>query len=127
MSRTNKKVFDLLSLAASSTVASTPEISIGPEGYVALQVFIDNGAGAAPSDTPVGVFELHCSGDGTRYTPRTNAAIVAELALVAPNGNNVVDAWAVIPGVPGTTVKLRYVRTSGGGTDARATVHASTW
>jgi hypothetical protein len=79
------------------------------------------------------VWELWCSADGVTFTQYTNAAIVTELAKIAPNGNNLVEAWAVFepgntPGsVPGTSFKLRYNRTSGGGTDARATVHIATW
>jgi hypothetical protein len=125
-SRKNKaRYFDNVALAASTVLADTSEIAIGAEGYVAIQVLIDNGAGGAPTDTPVGVWELHASGDGKRFTPVAYANLTTELARIAPNGNNLVDAWAIITGLPGCAIKLRYLRTSGGGTNARATVHVS--
>lgn len=128
MNRSNhSKYFDKLALGADSNLATTREITVGPLGYVALQVLIDNGAGGAPTDAPQGAFELLCSGDGERYTKIDYTELTDELARVAPNGNAVVDAWAIIEDVPGSVAKLRYKRTSGGGTDARATINLSSW
>ena len=115
------------SLAADGVVASLGFVRLRYEGNIDIQCVIDNGSGGAPSDSPVGVWELWCSGDGTTFSPYTTSAIVTELAKIAPNGNNVVSAYAVIPGVPGLYVKLRYNQTSGGGTNAKATVNITAW
>jgi hypothetical protein len=114
-----------LSLAADTTLAATRSV-VMQDGHLSIHVSIDNGAGIAPTDTPVGVWELYTSGDGINFYRLTNAAIVAELALIAPNGNNLVNAWAVFSNVPGTAAKLLYNQTSGGGTSAVATIDITT-
>lgn len=114
-------------LSADHVVADLESIEIRYSGFLSIQCYIDNGSGAAPTDSPVGVWELYVSSDGTLFTRWVTSAVTNELALIAPNGNNVVDALAVFQNVPGRYVKLRYNRTSGGGTDAKATVHLSAW
>ena len=88
-------------------------------GELNVQCLIDNGAGLAPTDTPVGVWQLWTDYGGGVFTRQTSTAIDAELAKIAPNGNNLVNAAATFPPVPGTNAVLVYVRTSGGAT-ARA-------
>ena len=110
-------------LAADGTVADIASFPIRQGGEVSIYCAIDNGAGIAPTDTPVGVWELWVSANGTDFYQITSAAIVAELALIAPNGNNLVSAWAVFANVPGYLAKIRYNATSGGATSARATLH----
>lgn len=126
MGRINRRYMTSVSLGASTDITTMPEITVGRDGYVALQVLIDNGAGAAPSDAPAGTWEIWASA-GSRFTQVTGTTITTELAKVAPNANNVVDAWAILVGVPGSRFKLRYNRTSGGTTNARATVDVSSW
>ena len=125
--------FNNATIAADMVVANLQAVSVRYGGHVSIQCRIDNGAGAAPSDTPAGVWELWCSSDGVTFTQYTNSAIVTELAKIAPNGNNLVEAWAVFEpgntpgGIPGTSFKLRYNATSGGAGNSRATVHITTW
>lgn len=114
-------------LASDGVVASLGTVSVNYAGHVSIQCRIDNGAGAAPTDTPVGVWELWVSNNGNDYIQFTNALVVAELAKIAPNGNNLVEAWAVFDGMPGTSFKLRYNATSGGAGNSRATVRISSW
>jgi hypothetical protein len=130
MSRVNKELYTRIALAADSDISLAKEIVIGETGHVAFQVLIDNGAGAAPSDTPAGVWELWCNalGSAGRFTQYVDPIILAPaLARIAPNGNQLVDQWAVISGVPGAHCKLRYNNTSGGAGNSRATVYYSTW
>lgn len=106
-------------------IDDVPDIEIKYQGHVSIQCDIDNGAGGAPSDTPAGAFELWASVDGETYTQVTDAD--AELANIAPNGNNEVHAWAVLSDVPGRYIQLRYARTSGGGGDTSATLAIASW
>lgn len=110
-------------LGADITPSATIEIKY--QGHLSIQCIIDDGAGGAPSDTPAGAWELWCSVDGTTYTKVDDAD--AELANIAPNGNNVVSEWAAITDVPGRYAQVRYVRSSGGGGDTSATLHLATW
>jgi len=114
-------------LSASGVVADLAAVSIRYAGHVSIQCKIAKADGSAPTDTPVGVWELWVAADGQNFEQFTNAAIVNELAKIAPNGNNVVKAFAVFDGMPGTSFKVRYNRSSGGGTDATTTVHITTW
>jgi hypothetical protein len=115
-------------LAADSDLTLALDVAVGEAGYVALQVLIDNGAGAAPSDAPIGVWELHCSaGPGVRFTPVTGTVVTAELAKIAATGSALVDAWAILIGVPGSRCKFKYKRTSGGAGNSRATIDVSSW
>jgi hypothetical protein len=122
MADRNTLVFSAL-LAADAVVADVPVITLQKGGHLGIHVTIDNGAGSAPADSPVGVWELWLSVDGTNFYQYTTAAIVTELALVATNLNNLVSAWSVFANIPGAFAKVRYKRTSGGGTSARAVVH----
>ena len=113
------------SLAASGVVADLAAVSIRYAGFVSIQCIIDDGAGGAPSDTPAGVFEAYSSSDGVTYS-KVEAADT-ELTNIAPNGNNVVNAFAIFEGMPGTSLKIRYNRTSGGAGDSRLKMFITTW
>lgn len=127
-SRIYKRYCTQLTLADDSDLTAALDILVGEAGYVALQCLIDNGAGAPPTDAPIGVWELHCSaGPGIRFTPVTGSIVTAELAKIAPAGSTLVDAWAILIGVPGSRCKLRYKRTSGGAGNSRATLDVSSW
>lgn len=125
--------FNEVSLGASTVLADRAAVELKYSGLLSIQAHIHNGSGSASSDTPVGVWRLYVSSDGELFTAWPNAsaaeytAVTAQLDLVNPNGNAVVNEVAVIENVPGKYVKLAYVRSSGGGTDAVATVHLSTW
>jgi hypothetical protein len=127
--RTNtSNYYNATSLGASGTLSSLPAISVRYGGFVSIQCIIAQADGSsAPSDTPVGVWELYASSDGVTFTQVTGTTVTTELAKIAPNGNNVVKAFAVFDGVPGSSIKIRYNRTSGGGTNATATMHVTTW
>lgn len=116
-------------LGASATLSTLPTIEVRYSGYLSIQCTIDNGAGAAPSDAPVGVWELYSSADGTSFTRvgASDSGLAAELAKVAPNGNNLVDAFAVLDALPGRFIKVRYNRTSGGGGNSRVRMLVSSW
>lgn len=117
-----------INLGADVTEAAITElVELKYQGFLSAQCIIDNGAGAAPSDTPIGVWRLYGSVDGETFTEIVSSDITTELALIAPNGNNVVGAWAVFTNVPGRYVKLAYDRTSGGGGNSSCTVHLTTW
>jgi len=114
-------------LSATETVANLPAAALQTGGHVDVHVSIDNGTvGVAPTDTPVGVWELWCSSNGTDFYQYAPAELVDQLALIAPNGNNLVDAWAVFSNLPGTAVKVRYNATSGGELGSRAVLHITT-
>mgnify|MGYP003290703857 CR=1 FL=1 len=85
------------------------------------------GAGGAPTDTPLGTIELYASARGQRFTLLSSSALSSELAKLAPAGNAIVDGWAIVTGVPGTAIKLRYKRTSGGGGNSRLTLDVVSW
>lgn len=125
--RINKRHLTTITLAADSSLDATPEITVGPQGFVAFQVLVDNGAGAAPSDTPIGTWLLHASA-GTRFTPIANIPdLTTMLARVAPAGNTLIDAWVILLDVPGSRAKLQYKFGSGGAGNSRATVDVSSW
>jgi hypothetical protein len=116
------------SLGASIPASSiTALVELKYQGFLSVQCIIDNGSGGAPTDTPLGTWRLYSSVDGVTFTELTSVAVTTELALIAPNGNNVVGAWAVFTHVPGRYVKIAYSRTSGGGGDTSATLHLTTW
>jgi uncharacterized protein YmfQ (DUF2313 family) len=96
-------------------------------GHVSIVAEITNGLGAAPTDTPVGAWELHVSGDGTNWVKDTEASYVTELAKIAPNGNNIVRAVSKLTNVGTMFGRFRYQRTSGGAVDAKVTAHVFTW
>ena len=123
-SRRNTKFSDLL-LGATQLLEQSKSTSLGSDGRLDIQVVIDNGAGAAPTDSPAGAFQLWCSSDpdGVLWSRVTQAD--AELAKIAPSGNTLVSAYAVLEDVPGTSFKLIYVRSSGGAA-ARARVRVTT-
>lgn len=117
-----------LDLGASVTAASiTALVELKYQGFLSVQVVIDNGAGAAPSDTPVGLWTLWASTDGVDFSQLDAAAVTTELAVIAPNGNNVVSECAVFQNCPGRYVKVAYARTSGGGGNTDCHVHLTTW
>jgi len=91
-------------------------------GFLSAQVVI-----GANTSTPVGVWKLYASSNGVDFSEVVNATVTAQLALIAPNGNNAVSAFAVFTDLPGQYVKLAYTRTSGGGGDCLCSVHLTTW
>jgi hypothetical protein len=100
-------------------LANAKGITIRHFGELSIQCLIDNGVGtaataSAPSDTPVGTFQLWVAAGQADYVRLTSTAIDAELAKLAPNGNNLVNAMAVFKGVPGHSAKIVYVYGSGG-------------
>jgi hypothetical protein len=106
-------------MGAALTLASAKGITIRPLGELAIQCQIDSGVGtaptgSAPSDTPVGTFQLWAAAGTADFTRLTSTAIDAELAKLAPNGNNLVNAIAIFKGVPGHSAKIIYVYGSGG-------------
>lgn len=109
-------------LSASEVLANVPFVSLYPNGELSAHVVIDNGAGGAPSDSPVGTWELWTSGDGVNYEQQVDPAITSELAKIAAVGNAKVTKSANFVGVPGVAAKLVYVRGSGGASSARATI-----
>lgn len=109
-----------LGLGADQDLSLIEPIEIGEAGYLGIQAQIDNGAGGAPSDAPVGTWELWVASDGRTYGQLATQLATAQLANIASNGNNVVRSFAVFRGVPGTHAKIRYKRTSGGGGNSRA-------
>lgn len=128
MSTANAYFGNGIALGADSDLDAVAAIEVDREDrYLAVQVIIDNGAGGAPTDLPIGVLELHCTGNGKDYSPVTGTLITAELAKVASNGNVLVSGWAILEGVPGTA-KLKYKRSSGGtiGSGARLRAFVTT-
>lgn len=115
------------SMSSDGVLANLTPLSIRYGGYASIQVLIDNGAGGAPTDNPVGVWELYSSTDGSRFAPVTGTAVTSELAKIAPNGNNVVNTFAIFDKFPGRFLKLRYNQTSGGTGNSRMTVDITTW
>jgi hypothetical protein len=123
-SRRNTKFPDI-TLGASQDISTVKSTSLGSDGRLDVQVVIDNGAGVAPTDTPAGAWQLWSSSDpdGVLWSRVTSAD--TELAKIAPSGNTLVSAYAVLEDVPGTSFKLVYARTSGGAT-SRARVRVTT-
>jgi hypothetical protein len=114
MGRRNYTITPFL-LGATQTVDAAYAIPIGEDGDLAIQCLIDNGTdGVAPTDTPAGSWQLWCSSDGQTYSRVSGAD--TELAKIAPAGNALVSAYAILEGVPGSSAKLVYVRTGGGAT-----------
>jgi uncharacterized protein YmfQ (DUF2313 family) len=112
-------------LSADQVVADLSALTIRYGGFVSIQCTIDNGAAGAPSDAPQGDWELYASSDGENFTLVTAAA--SQLVNIKPNGNNIVDAFAILNGVPGSYIKVRYNRTSGGAGDSRVRMQITTW
>lgn len=116
----------VLDAATPITLALAKEFNIN-SGTIEIGVTIDNGAGGAPTDTPASkVWTLYTKpyGEGDyRQVGASDALLAAELALIAPNGNNVVNAKAIISGlVPGTQGKLLLSAGTGGDGDSRLTM-----
>lgn len=111
-------------LSTDQSLSDCPPINVGPSGILWFQCLIDNGAGGAPSDLPLGVWEFYFADSSTgRFSIVTDSEIVAELAKIAPTGNNAkVDAWVRFSGLPRGFAKLLYNQTSGGNGNSRATV-----
>lgn len=104
-------------MGASDAAASTAEVNpivLRPNGELSIQVQIDNGSGANPSDSPTGTFQLWTTNDGLTWVRQTSTTIDAELAKLNTNTNTRVDAAANFLGVPGTACKVLYSRSSGG-------------
>lgn len=122
MPRKTVTVLSRASLAADSdTVAllGTSSVELQRGGEISIQCVVDNGAGAAPTDTPIGVWELYSSGTGTEYSPVELPQLTAALATIAPSGNVKISRWVTLRGVPGKFAKMRYKATSGGASSSR--------
>jgi hypothetical protein len=111
MPRRPKKYADF-TLGASQAESAVQAVALAEDGRLDIQVVIDNGAGAAPTDTPVGTWKLFSSADGSTYSHVLDAD--ETLAKIAPSGNVLVSRWVMLEDVPGTSCKLVYTRTSGG-------------
>lgn len=114
-----------ITLDADETLANVPAIPLQVGGELGVHVYITNGAGIAPTDSPVGVWEIYLSCDGQNYYRYASTAITAELANCAATGNNLINAWSVFSQLPGTSAKVIYNATSGGLTSATAFVQLS--
>ncbi len=117
-------VYTDVSLAADGTIADFRAAPVR-DGRVSIHVVVhvSGNTASAPTDTPVGVWELWVSVDGTTYYQLTSAAIVSALAPLAATGNNLISEWVVFENTPGKYLKVRYNQTSGGLTTGRALVH----
>jgi hypothetical protein len=112
MSSTRKvKQLPDLNLGASQVESAVQSVTLGPESRLDILVTIDNGAGIAPTDSPIGTFKLF-AGDGSDYAHVIDAD--ETLAKVAPAGNTFISRWISFDDVPGSSIKLVYTRTSGG-------------
>jgi uncharacterized protein YmfQ (DUF2313 family) len=116
--------FNATSLGASVDGAA---VEVRYAGHLSILADITNGSGGAPSDTPAGDFVLQVSTDGVNWITDTEATVTTELNKIKPNGNNQVHAVAKLTNVGGHYARFRYVRTSGGGTNAKVTAHVSAW
>lgn len=118
-------------LNADMVVADLAAVELKYGGYLSIQCRIDNGAGGAPTDTVVGIWELWVSSDGETFTQWDPAAVTTELGRIAGTGNNLIEEVASFPigtlAVPGQYVKVRWNLTSGGAGNSRATMHLTTW
>lgn len=97
-------------------------VSVRARGFVSIHVRVDNGAGGAPTDAPIGSWILYASADGSKFAPLSNAVVTSQMLRLAPVGNSFVQGFAVFDGFPGVALKIGYDRVSGGGGDSRATV-----
>jgi hypothetical protein len=117
-------IYSSVSLASDGTVA---DITAAPirDGRLSIHAVIHNGAGIAPTDSPVGVWELWVSSDNVTFYQLTSAAIVSALAPIAAVGDTLVSEWVIFENTPGKYLKLRYNQTSGGLTSGVALIHIS--
>lgn len=128
MSRKPYLVFERLPLGQTTELVDCTPVPVGMGGHLDLSVDIANAAGAAPSDAPVGTWQLWTStgfksDDDANYKPIELAQLTQALTALNPTGNNaVVSKTLTMRGVPGKWVKVRYIRSTGGS----ATIAAST-
>lgn len=130
MPRTTVTMLNKASLAEDSdteALLNTPASEVHERGELSVQCIIDNGAGGAPTDTPVGVWELYCSATSkdADYSPVVIEQLTTALARIAPNGNIRISAWVSLRGVPGKFAKFRYKKGSGGATSTRCTLNVT--
>lgn len=126
--RLSLRYYDRIQLNADTVVASLQPFPIRYAGVVTMQVQIDNGAGGAPSDSPFGVWEIYAAClPGTTPGRWISAEADAQLALIAPQGNTLVQSFARFTAFPGTLAWVRYRRTSGGAGNSRATLDITSW
>ena len=131
--RTSQLWKNQATLSASDTVANLPSVPVRYEGYVSIQALVASATSiatatpAAPSDAPLGTWELYFSGDGALFTRLNRSDIDAELAKIKPAGSVLVNDAAIFTGFPGKFLKLRYNRASGGAGDSRVTCIITTW
>lgn len=128
MARKPTIVLQNLPLGQSSALTDCTAVVIGPGGHLDIDVDIDNGAGGAPADAPVGTWQLWtCSGaegtaeTATRYKVVGIAALTTAMIALNAVGNSVVAQTLSLRGVPGRFAKLRYVRSTGGSATATGT------
>ncbi|HMJ16585.1 MAG TPA: hypothetical protein VK524_34460 [Polyangiaceae bacterium] len=96
-------------------------------GHVSIVMEISNGAGIAPTDTPLGTWVYETSIDGTKWIPETDTAITTPIGTLAAVGNTLVSKVAKLSNVGGKWGRLRYVYTSGGAVSAKVSAAVSTW
>lgn len=127
MPRTTVTMLNRASLATDSdteALANTPWIEVFEGGELSISCVIDNGAGAAPTDTPIGVWELYCAPTSATegFVPVVVEQLTAALGRIAPNGNVRIRGWVILRGVPGKFAKVRYKALSGGASSTRCTL-----
>jgi hypothetical protein len=113
---------DLASDSDTTDLIATPAAELQRGGECSVQCIIDNGAGGAPTDTPIGTWECYASATGEAYSPVTTPLLTTALATIAPNGNVKISAWIILRGVPGKFVKFRYKKGTGGAGSSRVSL-----
>lgn len=117
----------VLDAATPITLENAREFNVR-SGSIEVGVTVDDGAGGDPSDSPESKeWTLWTKPDdgvsSYRQVGSGDALVEAELAKIAPNGNNVVTGKAVIHGlIPGTKAKLLLSAGTGGDGDSRLTM-----
>lgn len=108
----------------SAATVETTALDIGEERGVRLTftASITDGAGAAPSSAPVGVWTLFFSHDNVEYFLISTTEIANEMAFMNAVGNVLVRKAAIIHDPPGKWIKALYTRGSGGGAGTACTV-----
>jgi hypothetical protein len=125
-------------LGSTQALSGVVPVEIRGDGLFSFHIQIDNGAGGASTDSPVGAWEIWTSADGVLYENSTGVTIDPDISasgdyaysfnLRFPVSSHLSSAWTFKPNaLPGRFFKFRYVRTSGGGGDSRATVTVVTW
>ncbi|MDB4989907.1 MAG: hypothetical protein JWN04_5085 [Myxococcaceae bacterium] len=120
-----RKIVEASSLATGFAAALYPS-AYDPRHTFAIGINVDDGAGGAPSDSPVGTWQLQRSLDGGVTWFRVLDAD-ADLSKAATTGNKVANGMVIFNGLQGENWRLAYVRASGGGGNSRCTIWQGTW